>query len=214
MQRNDHLRAVDREHTIDTVKAFSETLKEYASQKKKIQIKINTPLHNIQRDTLRLVQEIYSTYQIIENAGHCGRDAIHKQLELQIKQLSQYSYFWENVSSLENRTPALALDQLKTREIQKQIDQWLQYIRLQAETAIIERPIEVEKPPTQSMFQENQLKDAHEKFCGLAREKDIESALQVYKELASKENVTALLVMGQIFEEGTICKQDYNAVSL
>ncbi|CAD8201292.1 unnamed protein product [Paramecium pentaurelia] len=194
---------------------MSQILKSYSTQQHKVTIKINQQLHYLARDTIRTIQEAFEACQQVDKVQLCGKDASFKQYDKYIRQLDQLGFFWEQLHSLENRTITINKETISS-EISQYLDQWLDTLiqrfdfkqtsqRLQTPQQI--KSIQASKVQPQV---DHRLRNAHELFAGLGREKDQIAALQLYTKLAEENNATAQAIMGQICLEGITGPKDYD----
>ncbi|CAD8125093.1 unnamed protein product [Paramecium sonneborni] len=196
---------------------MSQILKSYSTQQYKVSIKINQQLHYLARDTIRTIQEAFEACQQVDKVQLCGKDASFKQYDKYMRQLDQLSFFWEQLHSLENRNITINKETI-SYEISQFLDQWFDTLmqrfdfkqtsqKQQQQQNQQTKPIQVSKVQPQI---DHRLRNAHELFAGLGREKDQIAALQLYTKLAEENNPIAQAIMGQICLEGITGPKDYD----
>ncbi|CAK67098.1 unnamed protein product (macronuclear) [Paramecium tetraurelia] len=194
---------------------MSQILKSYSTQQYKVSIKINQQLHYLARDTIRTIQEAFEACQQVDKVQLCGKDASFKQYDKYIRQLDQLGFFWEQLPTLENRTITINKETISS-EISQFLDQWVETLiqrfdfkqtsqRLQQKY----QAASIQSSKAQPQV-DHRLRNAHELFAGLGREKDQIAALQLYTKLAEENNATAQAIMGQICLEGITGPKDYD----
>ncbi|CAD8105403.1 unnamed protein product [Paramecium primaurelia] len=194
---------------------MSHILKNYSTQQYKVSIKINQELHYLVRDTIRTISEAFEACQQVDKVQLCGKDASFKLYDKYMRQLDQLSFFWEQLHSLENRSINLNKENISS-EISQYLDQWLDTLLQKLDfkqTSQRLQQIQQSKPIQATKIQtpvDDRLRNAHELFAGLGREKDQIAALQLYTKLAQENNAIAQAIMGQICLEGITGPKDYD----
>ncbi|CAD8119880.1 unnamed protein product [Paramecium sonneborni] len=209
---------IDQNRKIFSQQVFtkmSQILKNYSTQQYKVTIKINQQLYYLARDTIRTIQEAFEACQQVDKVQLCGKDASFKQYDKYIRQLDQLSFFWEQLHTLENKNITINKEMIQ-QEISQFLDQWLDTLIQRFDFKQIsqkQQQTQQTKPVQATKVQQqvdHRLRNAHELFSGLGRERDQIAALQQYTKLAEENNPIAQAIMGQICLEGITGPKDYD----
>ncbi|CAD8077567.1 unnamed protein product [Paramecium sonneborni] len=176
-------------------------LQNYSSQQNLIKVKITQSLFNLQRDTIRTIQEVHDAFSLIESIKWPCKGPTHKQYDKHLRALEKQCFFWEQVLLLENRT----MNTLSTNEFKQRLNEWFEQFTNEIRT----KNLDISKKSKKG-YLDTQLRNAHEMYAGLGIEKNRDSALQIYKRLAEDNHPIAQAIMGQIFMDGDIGEKDYD----
>ncbi|CAD8078297.1 unnamed protein product [Paramecium sonneborni] len=176
-------------------------LKNYSSQQSLIKVKITQSLFNLQRDTIRTIQEVHDAFSLIESIKWPCKGPTNKQYDKHLRALERQCFFWEQVLLLENRTT----NAISTNEFKQRLNHWFEQFANEIRTKNSDNLKKSKKG-----YLDTQLRNAHEMYAGLGIEKNRHSALQIYKRLAEDNHPIAQAIMGQIFMDGDIGEKDYD----
>ncbi|CAD8164001.1 unnamed protein product [Paramecium octaurelia] len=176
-------------------------LKNYSSQQNQIKVKITQSLFNLQRDTIRTIQEVHDAFSLIESIKWPCKGQTYKQFDKQLRALEKQCFFWEQVQLLENRTP----NSMCQNDFKLRLNEWFEQFTNDIRTKNFDNMKKSKKG-----YLDTQLKTAHELYVGLGTEKNREGALQIYKRLAEENHPIAQAIMGQILMDGEVGEKDYD----
>ncbi|CAD8159457.1 unnamed protein product [Paramecium pentaurelia] len=176
-------------------------LKNYSSQESQIKVKITQSLFNLQRDTIRTIQEVHDAFSLIESMKWPCKGPTHKQYDKQLRALEKQCFFWEQVLLLENKTT----NTISLNEFKQRLNEWFEKFTNDIRTKNLDHLKKSKKG-----YLDTQLRNAHEMFTGLGIERNRDSALQIYKRLAEENHPIAQAIMGQILMDGEIGEKDYD----
>ncbi|CAD8197461.1 unnamed protein product [Paramecium octaurelia] len=212
--QSDFLKPYDKEITLTTMTKLYKIVQEI-SENGKIVVFINQTILNIERDTIRQLQDLQDLFQLLLSSKSCGKMILLKQFDQYVRKLQQYTYFWESLILLENQqSPKISRESLaKETDLVNKIELWkmilIQELNKTPSSKGTSLILEQQKIiQTQSLHQKNILK-ALQQYCGLGLQKNQLQSIQLFEELARSGNPLANAILGQLILEGQICEQNY-----
>ncbi|CAK82449.1 unnamed protein product (macronuclear) [Paramecium tetraurelia] len=201
VERSSKLDEGKRQLSTQILSQAQQILKNYSSQECQIKIKITQSLFNLQRDTIRTIQEVHEAFALLESIKWPCKGPANKQYDKQLRALEKLCYFWEQVLMLENR----ATSTISTNEFKQRLNQWFEQFTNEIRTKNFDNLKKSKKG-----YLDTQLRNAHEMYVGLGIEKNRDSALQIYKRLSEESHPIAQAIMGQVLMDGELGEKDYD----